>query len=425
MTSSPISVFSDLSSKWATWSLLSAFLKSEEGGRLRVDDRSIPESPYALIRYVKGQSDLSRPHVRAFRSVVWDTVENRPVSVTPFKSVDGERLPLSGDSVFTGSLACVAEEFVDGTLVGAFYDKHNSRWRIHTRSTLDAVCRYYSQSKSFADMFDEAAAAYNWDTLDKSVSYSFVLQHPENRIVVPVAKPTLYLVQKALISSTGLTRFLANDGAENFGLLPQQIPVETKTASDLHNYIMRDLALKRHHTQGIVVKMAADGSRWKVRTAEYSRVRRLRGNSARRDYLWLDAWRNGMLPEYLALFPEERLLADATVNRWKRATGDVHHLYTDVFKARSLARDMIPQKYRPLVYGLHTLYTQSLKPVGKTVDWKTVLQYMNDRDTAQKLFVLNWELRQMNMQAPAASTIPVEPPVSVGTEMQTEARTEA
>ena len=413
--SSPISVFSDLSTKWSTWSLLSAYLKSEEGGRLRIDDRSIPSSPFALIRYVKGQSDMSRPHVRAFRSVVWDTQENRPVSVTPFKSEDGEHLFTSGAALFSGILAYDVQEFVDGALIGAFYDKYNAKWRIHTRSTIDAVCRYYSQTKTFADMFAEATADYKYEDLEKEMSYSFVLQHPENRIVVPVAKPRIYVVQKAMITGSGTVRIIPNEFVERFGISPKHIYAANKNDVDLYNFVAKDLAPLKHTVQGIVMKKP-DGTRWKVRTAEYNRVRKLRGNSPRRDYMWLDAWMNGKLVEYLALFPEERVLADATINRWKRATGDVHHLYTDVFKARTLTRDKIPQKYRPLVYGLHTLYTQTLKPAGRTVDWKTTLQYMNDRDTAQKLFVLNWELRQMNQQVPAAG-IPVESPVSVGTEV--------
>ena len=87
------SIFSELRSKYVTWPALSSFLTSEDGGSLRIDDNSTHENPFALIRYVKGKSNLALPHVRACRSVVWDTIENRPVSVTSFKSADGEVLP--------------------------------------------------------------------------------------------------------------------------------------------------------------------------------------------------------------------------------------------------------------------------------------------------------------------------------------------
>ena len=49
---------------------------------------------------------------------------------------------------------------------------------------------------TFRDMFLEASYENNmsFNLLDKKYSYSFVVQHPENRIVVPFKKPQLYLV---------------------------------------------------------------------------------------------------------------------------------------------------------------------------------------------------------------------------------------
>jgi hypothetical protein len=166
----------------------------------------------------------------------------------------------------------------------------------------------------------------------------------------------------------------------------------------------------RHNVQGIVVK-ARNGQRWKIRTPSYNAVRRMRGNTPRRDFVWLSAWRTNTLYDYLASFPEEKLQAESTVAQWKRATNDVFHIYTDVFKARTLSKSDIPSKYRPLVYGLHSKYMDELKPAGKSVDWKSTLQYMNERDTAQMLFVINWEKRQAAKQF-GAPVIPFEPPTS-------------
>jgi hypothetical protein len=41
---------------------------------------------------------------------------------------------------------------------------------------------------------------------------------------------------------------------------------------------------------------------------------------------------------------------------------------------------------------------------------------MNNRDTAQMLFVINWELRQATKQLGVPS-IPLEPPAAVGTDI--------
>jgi hypothetical protein len=177
-----------------------------------------------------------------------------------------------------------------------------------------------------------------------------------------------------------------------------------------------------HNSAGLVIK-SADGRRWKLRTPEYNRVRLIRGNSARRDFLWLHLWSTNMLRDYLTYYPEERALADGVINSWKRVTSDVYNIYRDVFKARTMPKTAIPPKYKPLIYDLHNLYMNTLKPAGKTVDWKTCLEHMNNKDTAQKLFVINWEVRNA-ARALAAPVIPLEP-VPVIVAATTEAAVEA
>lgn len=401
-------VFFDLIAAYPTWPVLSAFLTSADGGNLRIDDHSTPENPFALIRYTKDRSNLSLPHVRAFRSVVWDTLENVPVSVTAFKSHNGETLPLGegvdGDAAVPSTYN--VEYFQDGVMIGMFWDKYNKMWRIHTRSMLDAQCRYFSQTKTFNVMFSEAIGekrALVESGLDINTSYTWVLQHPENRIVVPVKTPRAFCVEAIAIRSNGVV-VVSKVPPTAFPVPNVTIPAPTWNKLRL---MVADWDRRFQHTiQGLVVK---DGfERYKLRTPQYNIVRRRRGNSARRDYLWLTEWRSGTLPAYLDVYPEERSAANATIARWKTATNDVYHLYVSVFKARDVPKHHIPPKYRPLVYGLHNLYMNTLKPAGKSVDWKACMSYMNERDTAQMLFVINWDLRQSALRLGIVN-IPIEP----------------
>jgi hypothetical protein len=166
--------------------------------------------------------------------------------------------------------------------------------------------------------------------------------------------------------------------------------------------------------QGVVIKNAADPyMRWKIRSQVYNQVRRMRGNTARRDFLWMDLWSKGGLEEYLKFFPEERLPSNNIINRWKSITQTVYQIYTDAFKARTLDRSQIPNKVRPLVYGLHNLYMTGLKPARKPLDWRATVQWMNERDTAQKIFVLNWDLRQERQALLPA--LPLEPAATAAT----------
>jgi hypothetical protein len=392
--SSNISAFANLITTYTTWTDLSAFLTSPPGGRLRIESS---DPNFALIRYVKGQSDLSIPHVRAFRSVVWDKNLNRPVCVTPFKSHDGETIP-------TNQSDLTYEYFHDGVMIGAFWDTYNNIWRIHTRSTLDAKCRYYSQTKTFADMFNEANPNA-FHTLEQTTCYTFVLQHPENRIVCTVVAPKLLCVQESVIQPDAT--FIIKPISDR--TLPNVLPTEQAPLDKLNE--MRDLTY-----QGIIAKNNVTGERWKIRTELYNMVRQLRGNSPRRDYLWLTLWRQNRLPEYLKMYPEEQFHANAVVQKWKNITNSAFHIYTDVFKARSMDRMAIPAKFRPLVYGLHNLYRDTLKPANKSLDWRATMEYMNQRDIAQMLFVVNWDVREA-AKATNAPVIPLEPSSTVGTEI--------
>lgn len=397
-------VFSELISVYSTWPALKSYLSSPEGGNLRIDDRSTPENPFALLRYIKGSSNLALPHVRAFRSVVWDTLEHRPVSVTPFKSADGEGLPTTGLPA-----DYVLEYFPDGTLIGMWFDKYNSRWRIHTRSTIDANCCYYNNTSSFATMFTAAAANYNME-LNRDDCYSIVLMHPDNRIVVPVKAPELRWVQSVFVAPNGVLAWQSFTTTTPNPVTPiTGMTTWTDVLIRLNDWNKRF----GHTIQGIHIK-GPNGQRWKIRTPEYNRIRALRGNTARRDYLWLTAWRGGNLAQYLKVYPEERTAANRIIDTWKRITGDVYHTYVDVFKARSLPKTAIPPKLRSLIYGIHNKFMTELKPQGKSVDWHATMEFMNSRDVPLMLFVLNWENRNAMIQL-GIQQIPLEPPSSMTT----------
>jgi hypothetical protein len=385
------SIFATIKATYPTWDAFHAYLTSAEGGNLSVVVH--PEDSLAMIRYVKGVSDLRLPHVGAFRSVVWDTERHVPVSVSPFKSEQGESAPEMGDGI-------TVEQFADGVLIGLFWDTKNEAWRLHTRSTLDARCRYFSK-RAFHTLFWEAMTV-DLDNLDKTVCYSWVLSHPENRIVCVVPKPTATLVGQYRVAEDATLSVVSRE--ETPAVLTPLLP-KVFTTTVLVGILGMMAAINGNlQNQGIVMKAAGQPmKRWKMRSPLYNRVRLMRGNQARLDFLWMDMWSRGTLGEYLTYYPEERTAVNALVARWKTITQEVFKMYTDVFKARTTEKSAIPPKYRPLVHGIHTLYMNTLKPARRSVTWADVVKHMNGLDTAQKIFVLNWDLRQER------SATPIEP----------------
>ena len=90
---------------------------------------------------------------------------------------------------------CIIQEFIEGTMINCFY--FDNKWVISTRSVIGADCRFNKEGKTFLEMFNDGLdeIGFNLNLLDPQYSYSFVLQHPENRIVVPFELPNIFLVE--------------------------------------------------------------------------------------------------------------------------------------------------------------------------------------------------------------------------------------
>ena len=153
---------------------------------------------YTVIRYNKNiLNENIIPTYGLYRSIIVNELKH-VVSFAPPKSIPSDRFITKYPNI---NHDLVAEEFVEGTMINVFWDatsELNGNWEITTRNTVGAESSFYKYpgSKTFRTMFLEALKENNLhlDLLNRDLCYSFVLQHPENRIVVPFDKPQLYLI---------------------------------------------------------------------------------------------------------------------------------------------------------------------------------------------------------------------------------------
>ena len=131
-----------------------------------------------LIKYKKADKNT----LKLFRSVVLD--ETKIVCISPPKSVS-----------YDETKCYKLYDFVEGTMMNAWYDRNKETWRIASKSVIDAQNRFYEKQKLFCEMFNDCCenTNFSFDLLDKDTCYSFVFQHPENRIINIVEEPTLYI----------------------------------------------------------------------------------------------------------------------------------------------------------------------------------------------------------------------------------------
>ena len=164
----------------------------------KIECRTENNQKYKVIRYDKNvlNNDLI-PTYGYCRSIVVNS-DNHVVSFAPPKSIPMDVFislyPNKNENI-------LAMEFVDGTMINVFWDSKiglTGAWEITTRNTVGATSNFFKSetSKTFRTMFLEAAVLNGLvlENLDRRYCYSFVLQHPENRIVVSFSQPQLYLV---------------------------------------------------------------------------------------------------------------------------------------------------------------------------------------------------------------------------------------
>ena len=136
-------VFKDLIASYPSWTDLKTYLTSVEGGSLVISDS---DDQFCIIRSKNNVKMEHTPsHVKWFRSTVWNTVENRPVSFAPTKANPALSYTSCQELVDAG-IFC--QEFLDGFMINCFKYAGSDELYITTRSKLGGTGRFYS-NKSF------------------------------------------------------------------------------------------------------------------------------------------------------------------------------------------------------------------------------------------------------------------------------------
>jgi hypothetical protein len=399
--------FSELANTYSSWDALRIFLMSAEGGKLRV--LTTENDDLAIIRYTKGVSDFSLAHVPLFRSVVWNKVSNSPVSVAPFKALQGNP---------TGDLAVRVTDFVDGTMFHAF--RTEGGIRIATRTSLDARGTFYS-SRSFAELFDDAfkavggSAAFLASVLFDGEFASFVLQHPEHKTVAPLAQPRVYVTYFGRFDdkSTFMTA-LPSEWPERLASYAPQVFEEEHTFADSKDafHLMRSKSVALGFTwQGMVFQDMKSGNRWRLRNSAYVAVRTLRGSEANSLERFVRLRAQGNMKKYLEHFRDESNQMWAFEQTLRQRTQELYTAYNEMNKLKTKTMKQLPYCLRPHVYALHGLYLASLPKDGTRAANVTpilkerVVAYVNDLPLDEQVKLLQGD--RVPLAAEAASAEPV------------------
>jgi hypothetical protein len=371
---------------------------------------------FSIIKYKKENLNANNlDTLGLFRSVIVEYADAdattgekpfRPVSFSPPKSIPTETF------VAAYTLQdCVIEEFIDGTMINIFWSEVANEWIINTKSNIGANSHFFvfpvatsaksQHTKSFRDMFfDAIGPAFDFSIFDKSCSYSFVLQHPMNRLVSPVYAPAIYLV--------GIYRL---DGPL---VIPLDIHSHFNTTTPVTNSIKKpqvysstsyeDLqqrfagtnpqAPTPYNVMGIVVKHPATGHRTKFRNPAYEYVKQLRGNNPRLDYRYMELRKSNKVKEFLRYYPECVPLFSEYRHKIHTFTQHLYKNYVDCYILKKNKLSYFSTQYKTNMYNLHRVYLSTYKPEGQYVTFGSVVKFVNSLDIPLLLHSINYDIVQ-------------------------------
>lgn len=378
----------------------------------------VPENmkSYSIITYNKKELNINNiPTYGLCRSVISNS-NNKVVCYSPPKSIDYnvfiDKYPSINEDI-------VYQEFVEGTMVNVFWDCVAGLWEISTKNTVGATSKFYKKqdSKSFRQMFFEALfeSGLSLNNLDVNYCYSFVLQHPENRIVVPFTKPCLYLVaiysinyeynsQEKNVNDTSDTNVntdiivYAHDiyDSRAQGFFSQttirfpKIYMVDSYSSLIEKYASQNTP---YTTLGVVFYNRKTGERAKVRNPVYEGVRQLKGNHPKLQFHYLTLRNQGKVTDFLNLFPEHKSDFMKFREQVHTFTTTLFQNYVSCYIKKEKPLGDYGQQYKTHMFNIHSIYKNELKEKKMIVNNGFVINYVNNLVPAILMSCLNYEFR--------------------------------
>lgn len=246
-------------------------------------------------------------------------------------------------------------ELIDGTMINLFY---TDRWMMATRSNIGCN-NQWSAKLSFKQMFKECSLNFDYEALDKTCTYSFVMRHRSNRITTPIETNQLYLVE-----------------------MRRGLEVIEPVKSEFYN-VVSSSDISHSLYKGLTCYQGGIRYKWLTNEHKFIEMIKPNTNNPHLDYLQLRS--SGHLINYLKMFPEKRFEFDKYRNQLHNFTQALYDYYRGVFVQKEINKKDIPFSLKPFIYVLHKEYLTT----QQSISYGRVKQYIYEQEPKKLLFALN------------------------------------
>jgi hypothetical protein len=346
-----------------------------------------PHENLELIHYNKKLLDTENmDKYKYIRSIIVDKTDNKVVMISPFKSLPFEEFKQKyPDNI-------LVEEFIEGTMINVFFA--NNKWQISTKTNIGGNTKFFSK-KTFKELFYEAVdeSCIQLNLLDESISYSFVLQHPENRIVCKFMTTRLYLVEAYRLDQTNIeilnVRELLKSPAFEYSR------VHSPWVHSFHEYDdLEQINMYNKNCMGIIIRNYWNNDRTKLRSKEYEQIRLLRGNNPNLYYHFIELSRNNKVDKFLQHYSEYT----SDFEKWKimndKFNTNLYKNYVRCYIKKEAKLGSFPNNYKTHMFHLHEYYKNVLKSEKKFITLENVNKYIDGIDIPLYIWSVKYDNKE-------------------------------
>jgi len=296
-------------------------------------------------------------------------------------------------------------EMVEGTMIQLFWDSRIQSWEIATKGSVGGDNWFYrtkypdiGEQKTFRDMFFDVVSSFSaFEHFPKDHCYQFILQHPENHIVLSIKTPAIYLV--------GVYRILV--GKQVLPILPTEyetwdicktIPIQFPKRLYVESYdeiIEQYCSIQSDYkTVGFMILHMETGERTVIENPVYKEVRELRGNHPNLQYQYLCLRRIEKVADFLSYFPQYKKMFYRFYKQYSEFLSAIHQSYLTYYIQKSGVR--ISKRYFPLIYRIHhTVYIPSLNGgERKIMRLAEIAKFIGNLDPSELIYYLNYHMEE-------------------------------
>ena len=297
----------------------------------------------------------------------------------------------------------LVEEFIEGIMINVFFNPEYGAtgcWQIATRNSVGGDLTIYKWSKkTIHKMFVEACIynKFNLLSLNPRFCYSFVLQHPDYKVVTSFKHPSLYLTNVYEIHQNDKNIIVYEDNTNEIKI--NNIPgikypetYEFQSYTDLIDRFSSGNA--SYNIMGIIIKNIVTGDRSKIINPIFEEIKHLKGTKQRMFYQYLCLRYYGNVPLYLKSYPNTKYMMSVFRDHVHMFTENLHQNYITCYIKKKTPLHKFSRQYVQHMCNLHKYYIDVLMPNNLYVSNSEVIKYVNNLHPSILMYSLNYNMRK-------------------------------